>query len=114
MAQHINPEQKRKYNQKVILYRMISYICMVIIIAIYASYFIISQNLKEGSQLPFFYQHFANPIGMASISVIAFILPRLNSLVNLQGDHKGDKLMTIVSIVLFAAAIGTLIFSFVG
>ncbi len=104
-----NPSSLNAANKKGIFlaFRIIVYLAVGIVVGLAILYFIESTN----QQMSFFSLHFAIPIILAMIGVIAILLPKLTKK-SYSGDTKGDSFMTLVGILLLLCAIMSLGLSF--
>ncbi|MDE5715545.1 MAG: hypothetical protein K2I42_05365 [Anaeroplasmataceae bacterium] len=92
---------------KMMIFKIIFCVIAAIIIALTIVYFIDAAD-KEPS---YFTKHFAISIILFMCAIIAFILPYVSSK-SYRGDKKGDKLMIVISFLLFAFAIFQIIISY--
>ena len=83
-------------------------IASVIICGITILYLLEVFGIKEVS---YFSEHFAIPVIFTIVGILAFLLPIANK-ENIKTDDKGDKMMPVISILLFLCAIFSCIMSF--
>ncbi len=92
---------------KMLIFKIIFCLIAAVIISLVIFYFIDIQD-KEAS---YFTKHFAISIILLMCAIVAFILPYVSSK-SYRGDKKGDKMMIVISFLLFAFAIFQMILSY--
>lgn len=95
-------------NKKNLAFKIVVIVAFVCAVALTILYFVEQSN---GNQSYFSY-HFAIPIILFLVGIIAIILTRI-SLKSYSGESKGDNLMIVVGILLFVCSIFSLIMSYV-
>lgn len=100
----------KKLPKQIRILKIYDTVACIAIIALFLSNMIMSWNLPDGKELPYFNRHFLTPIGLTLMGSVAFTLPYINQSSN--GDPHGDKVMKIVGILFVLVAIITLIISF--
>lgn len=105
-----NPSSMNAAHKKGIFlaFRIIVYVAVAVVVGLAVLYFIESTN----QTMSFFSLHFAVPIILAMIGIIAILLPKLTKK-SYSGDTKGDNFMTLVGVLLILCAVMSLGLSFI-
>lgn len=105
-----NPSSMNAAHKKgtFLAFRIIVYVAVAVVVGLAVLYFIESTN----QTMSFFSLHFAVPIILAMIGIIAILLPKLTKK-SYSGDTKGDNFMTLVGVLLILCAVMSLGLSFI-
>ncbi|MDE6407501.1 MAG: hypothetical protein K2K48_04575 [Anaeroplasmataceae bacterium] len=99
---------QKKNNRMLLAFRIIIVIAFIFVVTCTILYFMeVGQPEKS-----YFSKHFALPIILFFVGVIAIMLSILSKK-SMSGENKGDTMMIGVGVLLFLCAILTLIFSYV-
>lgn len=100
---------KMKNKRLGLIFKIIVGISLAAIVAIGIVYFIeAGQETKS-----YFTIHFAVPILLALVGVIALFLPKVTTK-SYSGESRGDNLMIVVGFLLFVCALFSLVMSYLG
>ena len=94
-------------NRIIFLAVLLVFAAISVTIAAFIIYYVFSDN-----EMPYFFNHFGLSIVLASIGVIAFVLPFIGQ--KKYSDDSKDSMMIIVSGLLFLTAILSIIMSYLG
>ena len=100
----MNNKNNNKFNT---IFKVMTYITFVIVFGLTVLYLFES----EKGQLSFFTSHFAIPIVLFLVGIIAILMPLISNK-SYRGENKGDNFMFVIGLILFASSIITLILSF--
>lgn len=95
--------------KKDLVFKIVVGIALAIVVAIAIVYFVEAGNDVKS----YFTLHFAVPIILTMVGVIALLLPKVTTK-SYSGESRGDNFMIIVGFLLFICAIISIIFSYVG